>query len=246
MIKSCFFNIAIFFILLSHNVFASQMRPYTTQEKQLMDRYKESSFSLENFRNSEIYTYILKNIQDYAGIYKTHCSVSMIIELEHDHQILYEDCLINLAVYLIAKGIVTTEEKEWVYLKSDYKEEFNAHRLLNQIFFVISSLRTEKSISFLMNLIYPIEQWKKPSFDVIKNVYTPLDNKGKVLEGVRRLALGQIFQPLDKFGEMKIPEVKAIVQCFPDSDPTKAKMLKSMENWELIYSGKAEGVPYKP
>ena len=147
---------------------------------------------------------------------------------------------------MIAKGIVTAEEKEWVYLKQDYKEEFNAHMLLNQIFFAISSLRTEKSISFLLNLIFPVEQWKNPSYDIIKDDYTPLDNKGKVLEGIRRLALGQIFQALDKYGEMKVPEVKAIVQSFPDSDPTKAKMLKSMENWELIYSGKAEGVPYKP
>jgi hypothetical protein len=238
------FFITLIFLFFIPDLFASRARVLDDKEMLLLKEYKESRLSnTRKFEDSELFTYIHTNLQNRLPMKKIACSLIMIQKLKQEHQKAFESTLLDLAKYLIVHGELGK------HLEGFYPErvhqDYNPRGVLNQTLHAIAYLRTEKSYSFLLQLIYPVEQWLNPTWGEMVNAYEECVEQEKVYIDVRRLALGAIFQPLDKFGEKKVPAIEAIIQSFPNSDAAKIKMLENMKMWRKIYAGQTDA-PYKP
>lgn len=208
--------------------------PFDHHELQLVKEYKKPLSSHTPFEESELFNYINNHLTIRSEGKQIFSSLMMVREVKKKHQLVFEGTLLDLAVDLILEGELE-KHLEGFHPERVY-QEYNPRNVLNQTLHTIAYLRTPKSYSFLLHLIYPIEQWDNPNLEKMKNAYAGCEEREKVFADVRQLALGSIFQPLDRLGKKKVLKIKAIIESFPDSDHAKARMLKSMENWKKIYS----------
>jgi hypothetical protein len=226
-------------------IHGSRMDILNSQEKEMIKKYHYAT-SKNSPELTNISDYISSNLTAQSHLGDIQHSLSMMNSIKKRDKKKFEDKLIQLSVYLINSSSV---ENVRVYrMEKGAQREYAPSYIINGLFHKISSLRTDKSISYLESLIYPVTKWKEPEFSSLIIRYNNPDNDEahedmqRAIHGIRSKAMGAIFQPLDSFGKKKLTKVEKIIKSFDEDNPTskfktKELLLKRLDTWKKIYSG---------